>query len=420
MSRISGTIEVKRETLKHLDVILALCRSALGTNSPIVAHQVERLREALEADGDRAAAARVARLLTTTEREVEMSVSRLKRSSAALSPGEVLTPNAPLPVDRETASALAEIIPVDKLPAVAPIFDELQQSALDALLEEWKFADALSERGVPPPRTCLLYGAPGTGKTALALWMARQLRLPVVLVRLDGLISSFLGTTSRNIGSLFSFASRYRCVLLLDEFDAIAKVRDDPQEVGEIKRVVNTLLQNLDQRAHIGLTIAITNHELLLDPAVWRRFEVQLAVPRPALAERQRIIVRYFGAMELSTAKATFLAWLTTGLSGAEIEQLVRSLRRSLAMSEAQLTTDVFKFIGAIQQYVLLNNGRLDDHIADAVLGGIDDLAKVLSNETELGVTDIADVLSISKATASRWLHRPVTEKIGRKIGSRA
>ena len=138
---------------------------------------------------------------------------------------------------------------------------------------EWAKVDALRAMGVEPSRSCLLYGPPGTGKTLTALMLARRLGLPVVNARIDGLVSSFLGTTARNIANLFDFANRYRCVLLLDEFDALAKMKDDPHELGEIKRVVNTLLQNLDARKGIGLTIAITNHEGLLDTAVWRRFE---------------------------------------------------------------------------------------------------------------------------------------------------
>ncbi|WP_416193505.1 AAA family ATPase [Nitrobacter sp. TKz-YC01] len=139
----------------------------------------------------------------------------------------------------------------------------------------------------------MIYGAPGTGKTRLAYWIARKLDMPILLVKLDGLVSSFLGTTARNIGNLFTFANRYRCVLLLDEFDAIEKVRDDPQEVGEIKRVVNALLQNLDVRQNIGFTIGITNHSKLLDPAVWRRFEIQLEIPKPDF-EVRKAIAEYF------------------------------------------------------------------------------------------------------------------------------
>ena len=85
------------------------------------------------------------------------------------------------------------------------------------------------------------------GKTTLALWMSAQIGLPVVIARVDAMMSSFLGTTSRNIAQVFSFANRFRCVLLLDELDSLAKVRDDPNEVGEIKRVVNALLQAVNE-----------------------------------------------------------------------------------------------------------------------------------------------------------------------------
>ena len=115
----------------------------------------------------------------------------------------------------------------------------------------------------------------------LARYIADQLGLPCVEARLDGLMSSFLGTTARNIGALFDFANRYRCVLFLDEFDAVAKARDDAQEVGEIKRVVDTLLQSLDSRNGTGITLAATNHEHLLDSAVWRRFDSRIEIKAP-------------------------------------------------------------------------------------------------------------------------------------------
>ncbi|MFM7459509.1 MAG: AAA family ATPase, partial [Burkholderiales bacterium] len=212
------------------------------------------------------------------------------QSRQLLDSGEVLTRNTPLPIDKETARPLADVIFPDEMPAVAPHFEEPLATAARALAQEWRSASALLEMQVEPARTCLIYGPPGTGKTTLALWLSGQLGLPAVVARLDGLISSFLGTTARNVGNLFAFASRYRCVLILDEFDAVAKVRDDPHEVGEIKRVVNALLQNMDIRRGNGLTIAVTNHEALLDPAIWRRFEIQLCVPRPGYAGRLAIL----------------------------------------------------------------------------------------------------------------------------------
>src|SRR5262249_18998967 len=155
----------------------------------------------------------------------------------------------------------------------------------------------------------LIFGAPGVGKTRLARYVARRLRLPCVEARLDGLISSFLGTTARNIGGLFDFANRYRCVLFLDEFDAIAKARDDAQEVGEIKRVVNTLLQCMDRRNGRGFTIAATNHDHLLDAAVWRRFEARIHISLPDAETRSRLLDQFVRPLRLQPTERKLLVW---------------------------------------------------------------------------------------------------------------
>ena len=117
-------------------------------------------------------------------------------------------------------------------------------------------------------------------------------------------MSSFLGTTARNIGALFDFANRYRCVLFLDEFDAVAKARDDVQEIGEIKRVVNTLLQSLDARNGSGITIAATNHEHLLDAAVWRRFDTRIELPKPEPEAREHLLTTFLAPIKLETGNA--------------------------------------------------------------------------------------------------------------------
>ncbi|MHB8139699.1 MAG: AAA family ATPase [Vulcanimicrobiaceae bacterium] len=397
--------------LEHFEIIQALCRSALADPSPAFRRQVERLREALAAAGQSTEAATLSRLLNSVERRGELRPSRLRRS-AIIAPGEAITANTPLPVDRETAAPLAQVIPVNDLPDEPPIFGPQLTAGVSSLLGHWEHIDLLTGHGVAPPRTCLLYGAPGTGKTELALWIGRQLQLPVVLARLDGLISSFLGTTARNIGVLFAYAVRYKCLLLLDEFDAIAKLRDDPQEVGEIKRVVNTLLQNLDQRSSIGLTIAITNHEGLLDPAVWRRFEMQVAVPRPAEPERRAIIIRYFEPTRLTETEQTFLSWLTDGHTGAELETLVLGIRRMLAMSlidaPMQIPTDIphdFALVNAVRQYYSLNAGRLTAE-RFAILNDDEVLMDELARCTDMKLQSIGDLLGVSGSTVSRKRHK--------------
>ena len=203
-----------------------------------------------------------------------------------------------------------------------PFFNLTVAQAVGTIVDEWANSEALSTVDIVPAKTCLIYGAPGTGKTRLAYWIARKLDMPILLVKLDGLVSSFLGTTARNIGNLFTFANRYRCVLLLDEFDAIEKVRDDPQEVGEIKRVVNALLQNLDVRQNIGFTIGITNHSKLLDPAVWRRFKIQLEIPKPDFEVRKAIAEYFMPPVKAPDSHLRLIAWFTEGSTGAEIEAL--------------------------------------------------------------------------------------------------
>lgn len=198
---------------------------------------------------------------------------------------------------------------------------------------EWASEAALQAVGVAPTRSLLIYGPPGSGKTVTAHHIAARLDLPLVTARIDGLISSFLGTTARNIANLFDFANRYACVLLLDEFDALAKLRDDPQEIGEIKRVVNTLLQNLDQRRGFGITIAITNHDRLLDPAVWRRFETHLQLGEPDEGARQRLIARFLQPIEAPTSTLRVFSYCLADRTGADIERVCMAAKRTLALS---------------------------------------------------------------------------------------
>ncbi|MBV8579758.1 MAG: AAA family ATPase [Candidatus Eremiobacteraeota bacterium] len=287
------------------------------------------------------------------------------------------------------------------LPQVGPVLPAAMATSIDALLQEWSNIDRLREGGVEPAMSALIYGQPGTGKTQLALWIGRQLHLPVVAARLDGLISSCLGTTSRNIGALFAFAERYRCLLLLDEFDAIAKMRDDPQEVGEIKRVVNTLLQSLDARKTVGPTIAITNHETLLDPAIWRRFDLQIGMPLPTREARIEMIHRYAPPLELTDTQVVFLSWCLSDVSGSEIETFLRSLKRSYLLNEDPTK---FSLLGAVRSYVSLNANRLATRRASALAKDDEALALALRRDPDASPVDLGKLFGVHRATINRWL----------------
>lgn len=323
--------------MEHFAAIQSLCRTGLDTGDERFRRQVERLRERLVKAGEDGDAATLTRLLAAKNEAGNLAPS-VVQVSRGLVQGDELTANIHAPADRETSVPLAEIIlePGKGLPA--PIHNETLQLALTALIGEWAKVDALRAMGLEPSRSCLLYGPPGTGKTLTALMLSRRLGLPVINARIDGLVSSFLGTTARNIANLFDFANRYRCVLLLDEFDALAKMRDDPHELGEIKRVVNTLLQNLDARKGVGLTIAITNHEGLLDTAVWRRFENHIRVDLPDSETRLQMIASFLAPVEVDPDVSKTLVFVIGARPGSTLRTFSDTLKRVLAMQDTKIT----------------------------------------------------------------------------------
>jgi len=387
--------------MEHFSIVQALCRAALAAPSPAIRKQVERLRDALANEGSAKEAASLAGLIVASERTIEVAPSRLAASKTVLG-GELLTKNTLPPVDKETAAPLAQIIFPSEIQAQPPSFNRAVSQAIESVLGEIKNAEALEVMDVRPARTCLLFGAPGTGKTRLALWMARELELPVVLVKLDGLISSFLGTTARNIGNLFGFANRYQCVLLLDEFDAIAKVRDDPQEVGEIKRVVNALLQNLDLRRENGFTIGVTNHARLLDPAVWRRFEVQLEIPKPEFQIRLEIARNFMVPLKPVDSHLRLIAWFTEGASGAEIEMLVRTYKKATLSHD----DSAHGLLYTLQQFSTRNAARVEESRRALLFAEPGALFRAMKNDPDLNfsLTDIGEVAGKDKSTVSRQI----------------
>jgi hypothetical protein len=388
--------------MDHFPIVQALCRVAISTPSPAVKKQIERLRDALREAGDTKAAATLSALLTNAEKAQDMAPSRLTRSRAMM-PGEMLTPNTPLPTDRETSTPLAQVIFPQQIQEQPPLFNKRVTAAVRSLLDEWLHVEALEAIDVSPARTCLIYGAPGTGKTRLALWIAKQLELPILVARLDSLVSSFLGTSARNIGNLFAFSNQYRCLLLLDEFDALAKLRDDPQEVGEIKRVVNALLQSLDVRQPLGFTIGITNHPQLLDPAVWRRFEIQLEIPKPDFLLRLKMARNFIIPTEAPESHLKLLAWFTEGTTGAEIEGFVRNYKKLRAV-RGQEHSDI---LDVLRQFATLSSGRIAPERRELLFGDEKALMASLHDSPELGfsIAEIGEIVGKNKSTISRKLN---------------
>ena len=225
------------------------------------------------------------------------------------------------------------------VPANYPVLPAAIDIELHRFVELQRRASDLVRNNVEPPSTLLLYGAPGCGKTMAAEAIAFDLRLPLLTVRLESVMASYLGSSAKYLRRLFDGAEMRPSVLFLDEFDAVGKMRDDPQEIGEIKRLVSSLLQNLDRTKGRLLIIAATNHPQLLDKALWRRFDVILQFPFPDSQLAEKIIVGGLPADTVSDKGITALGLLADGLSGAAISQaVVRALQNSVLLPDAALS----------------------------------------------------------------------------------
>lgn len=233
-------------------------------------------------------------------------------------------PDQDLPRDKERGTVLVEVIEprrtLDDLVLV-----QAARETLIRLITENRRADLLRSYGLKPSSKVLFCGPPGCGKTVAAETVAEALHLPLVLVRFDAVISSYLGETASNLRKVFTFARSRQMVMLFDEFDAIGKHRMAVEEHGELKRVVNSFLQMLDGFRGDSLLIAATNHQGLLDPALWRRFDEVILFERPgqsAIAELLRRNLHQIGIAPGVVLKEK--ADELHGSSHADIERIAR------------------------------------------------------------------------------------------------
>lgn len=242
--------------------------------------------------------------------------------------------NIPIPRDSDKGFPLLEIkegyFNLDDL-----ILDAKIKKKIENIPKEINYQEIFSSYGLKPKQKYLFCGPPGTGKTLTSYLISSMLSYPLVYIRFDSIVSSFLGETSTNLRKIFDFIDKGEWVVLFDEFDVIGKKRDDPYEHGETKRVVNNFMQMLDNYNGRSIIIAATNHQYLLDTAIWRRFDDVLYFDIPTEELRTQIFKKYLRVMKKSKDLDILkLSKLTEGFSPADISQVCEeSLRRTILLN---------------------------------------------------------------------------------------
>ncbi|WP_445312288.1 AAA family ATPase [Microcoleus vaginatus] len=248
------------------------------------------------------------------------------------------------PKDKDTGLSLLNVqrfdLTWDRIVLSEKIVDILQEIVL-----ENRKQDILVAYNLKPKNKLLFCGPPGCGKTQTAKILSSALGLPLVYVNLTAVFSSYLGQTATNLQKIFTYIENGEWVVLFDEFDAIARDRDNLNEHGEVKRLVNSLLQLIDNATNQSIFVAATNHEKLLDSAVWRRFDEVIFFDNPTVELRTALLSRYLSAIRYTAIDLSSFAARLENATGADIERICSDAIKAVVLrGERTLTADDLEF----------------------------------------------------------------------------
>ena len=319
----------------------------------------------------------------------------LAYTEAGASPTRALN-MPPLPVDKESRYSLVEV--ETPLGVPEPVLDEYTWQQIIDFIKERELIPQFLKAGIVPPNSLLMCGSPGVGKTYIAHWISNQLNLPLVTLDLATSISSYLGRSGQNIRSIFEYAKSQPSVLFLDELDAIAKRRDDAGDLGELKRLVNVLLKEIENYPTTGIIIAATNHPELLDKAIWRRFDRSLTVPMPEAPEREKLLRRNLDSHDDSIGRETiaYVVSHTQGVSAADICKLSEHIKRQFIINP-----DVSKKLTVLSELFKISLPKNKEEKMQ--------ICKELKTEfPNITQRDISKITHIPLTTVSRYLKKEI------------
>lgn len=260
---------------------------------------------------------------------------QLQKAMNGFGKGAALLPRGTDDLTNKGRTFVSELSPRRRLDEV--ILPDAALLACQQIVEEQVRANLLRSHGLEPRHRVLLVGPPGNGKTSLAEALATEMMIPFMVVRYDAIIGSYLGETAGRMRQVFDYARITPCVLFFDEFDAIGKERGDAHETGEIKRVVSSLLMQIDDLPSYVVVIAATNHSELLDRAAWRRFQLRLELPLPKPKELASYIRQHLDRIsESNVVRAESIAKQLGRVSYSEAEQFCLDVHRRYVLSYEQ------------------------------------------------------------------------------------
>lgn len=358
--------------------------------------QVIRLALAEQTEDVRLFVARLVRKYRNTDPELAeqmdlyLRAKKMPRTSAPMRKAEQpAVPEQILPVDDESRLSLLKVFK-DTQDREQPLLSVDLEETLSQLIQERRQTERLASVGLSPTRSAIFVGPPGVGKTLTARWLAAQLGVPLYVLDLTAVMSSLLGRSGSNLRAALDFAKRIPCVLLLDEIDAIAKRRSDDTDVGELKRLVTVIMQEVDEWPASGLLLAATNHPELIDPALWRRFDLVIEFKTPEMLAVKAAIKRFLGQ-----DYALFGRWIDiltlafNGESFSDIERDLQRFRRAVALATASDADLIEEFIKS-RALVLDRQPRID-------------LAVLLAKQTRLSQHSISDITGVSRDTIRKY-----------------